>query len=341
MRGEKCLVPQVPPAPYHRQVHADLAALHVDRDHVGIAAAPFHGLLVQHAGQRRQLVAQGGGLLETHLLRRGEHPRLDIREHGLGLAAQELRGPVHVQGVVRGRDQPHARPGAAMDLIEQTGPRPVGEDRVLAGAQAENLLQDLYALAHRPYVGERAEILVGAVRGPAVVGDAGEGVAADLQVGIGLVVAEQDVVARRQRLDQVVFQQQGLGLGPRHGDLDARHPGQHMRDARAAHLLLEIRRHPLLQIPGLADVHHLAFGVDVPVHAGQVRKLRQEGLDVEDRRSLLRDGRRGCLLGRHGHVRLRRRLRRLGVVLLAAGHVPPFPQAPARASAWTALRALR
>jgi hypothetical protein len=45
--------------------------------------------------------------------------------------------------------------------------------------------------------------------------------AAELEVRVGLVVAEQDVVARRLRLDQVVLEQQRLGLGGDDGGLDA------------------------------------------------------------------------------------------------------------------------
>ena len=104
----------------------------------------------------------------------------------------------------RAHSRPHRslprRTGAAMDLVQQAGPRAVVEDGVLAGAQLEHALQDLHALAHRMRAGEGAEVLVPAVSRAPVVGHAREAVPAELQVGIGLVVAERDVVARRQRL---------------------------------------------------------------------------------------------------------------------------------------------
>jgi hypothetical protein len=46
---------------------------------------------------------------------------------------------------------------AALDLMQQTRPRAVAEHAVLAGAQAEHLLQDLDAFAHRQRVRKRAE----------------------------------------------------------------------------------------------------------------------------------------------------------------------------------------
>ena len=57
------------------------------------------------------------------------------------------------------------------------------------------------------------------------------------QVGIGLVVAEQDVVARCLALDEVVLEQQRLAFRARGGDFDRRNLRQHHLDARARGLL--------------------------------------------------------------------------------------------------------
>jgi hypothetical protein len=46
--------------------------------------------------------------------------------------------------------------------------------------------------------------------------------AGDLQVRVALVVAEQDVESRVQRLDEVVLEQQRLGLGAHHRGLQPR-----------------------------------------------------------------------------------------------------------------------
>ena len=84
------------------------------------------------------------------------------------------------------------------------------EHRVLAGAQAEHALQELDALAHRIGVRERTEVPVATVLRAAVEAEARVLVAGDHEVGIRLVVAEQDVVARREALDEVVLEQQRL-----------------------------------------------------------------------------------------------------------------------------------
>jgi hypothetical protein len=41
-----------------------------------------------------------------------------------------------------------------VDLVQQAGPRAVGEDRVFAGAQQEYLLQDLHRFLDRPALGK-------------------------------------------------------------------------------------------------------------------------------------------------------------------------------------------
>jgi hypothetical protein len=115
--------------------------------------------------------------------------------------------------------------------MQQTGPGAVCEHRVLAGAQAEHLLQDLDALPHRQGVGEGAEYPVALVRCTAEEAQPRVFMAGQQQVGIGLVVPEQDVVLGRQALDQVVFQQQGFRLGAGHRGLDVADARHHVADA--------------------------------------------------------------------------------------------------------------
>ena len=65
------------------------------------------------------------------------------------------------------------------------------------------------------------------------------------QVGVGLVIAKQNVVARAQCFNQIVFENQRLGLGACDRDLDTDHARHHMTDTRARGCLLKIRGHPL------------------------------------------------------------------------------------------------
>ncbi len=292
VRREVGAVAQVAAAAHHRQVDAGAPAGHAHRQDVDIAvagrqAALVHRLLVQHARQRADAVAPFGRLLVVQRLGAGRHLPLQLVDHLLRLAEQKGFSIAHVQRVIGLRHQADAGPGAAADLVQQTGPRAVGEDRVLAGAQAEHLLDQVDRLLHRPGARVGAEVAVPAVDAAAVVGDAreasrlrrGEALAAagDLQVGVALVVAEQDVELGVQRLDQVVLEQQRLGLGAHHGRFQPRDARHHMADARAAVVLVEVAGHALLQVARLADVQHLVARVEVAVHAGQAGQRRHLG----------------------------------------------------------------
>ena len=78
--------------------------------------------------------------------------------------------------------------------------------------------------------------------------------AGDLQVRIGLVVAKQDVVARLTGLDEIALEQQRLGFRAGDGGLERSDLPDHVRDPRTGEILLEIRRHPLLEVARLADI---------------------------------------------------------------------------------------
>ena len=134
-------VAQVPPAAHHGQIHTRLAALHFHGQDVHIPVRHVvHRLLVQDIGQRRHLVAQFCGLLKLQAFGVRHHARLQGLQHLLRIALQKALGVAHVLRIVRRADVAHARPGAALDLVEQTGTRAVAEDRVFASAQAKNFL---------------------------------------------------------------------------------------------------------------------------------------------------------------------------------------------------------
>ncbi|MMZ69397.1 hypothetical protein D1872_322350 [compost metagenome] len=68
-------------------------------------------------------------------------------------------------------------------------------------------------MVDRPGRGEGAEVVARNGVGAAMLPHLGRAVVApDHQLGEGLVVAQQDVEARLQLLDEVGFEQQGLGL---------------------------------------------------------------------------------------------------------------------------------
>ena len=246
---------------------------------------------MQHIRQSRHLVAQLCGLFKLQLLRVGHHARLEAAHHVLRLAAQKALGIGHVLRIVGWLNVPHAGAGAALDLVQQAGPCAVGEYRVLAGAQAEHLLHQQNRFLHRPRARVRAEVAVlffhrtAVVRNPRKLswlrGAGGHrGIcrrqvpghrrrSGHLQVGVALVVPEQNVVLRVQRLDEVVFQQERLGLGAHYGGLHTGNLADHVADTGAAMVLLEVAADPLFQADGFAHIQHLPLGIEIPVDAGQ------------------------------------------------------------------------
>ncbi len=169
-----------------------------------------------------------------------------------------------------------------MNLVQQARARAVVVDVVGAGAQAENFLQELHAFAHRAGVRERAEIMVARIEAAAVKREPRKFVAGQRQVRIGFIVPEKNVVARRQRLDQVVLEQQRLGLGARHRGFDRMHLAQHQSDARRdARLLVKIRRDALLEVTGFADIERVAVRAQHAIHAGHVRQVGDDFVRIE------------------------------------------------------------
>ena len=289
-------VAQMPPATHHGQIDAGTPPLHTHGEDVDVLVlGRFNGLLVQHPRQRLHLVAQLRRLLELQLLGMREHARLQPLKQLLGLAAQQGLGALHIHRIGFGRHHAHAGGRTALDLEQQARPRAVGKHRVLAGAQAKHLLQQLDGFLHRPPVGVGAEVAVALVDGTAVVRHARKALprcralaierchASDSEEGVALVVAEQDVVLRVLRLDEVVLQQQRLGLGAHHGGLQARDFADHVADARPPVVLAEIAAHALFQVACLAYVEQQAGGVEIAVNARQLRQgghLRQQFFGV-------------------------------------------------------------
>ena len=102
----------------------------------------------------------------------------------------------------------------------------------------------------------------------------------DLDVGIGLVVAQADVEARPVALDQLVFEDQRLQLGVGDDPLQVGDLGHQAPGAGFA-IGLEVRPDAVAQHDRLADVDHLAVDGAVDVDAGPLRQgvelLRQLG----------------------------------------------------------------
>ena len=115
--------------------------------------------------------------------------------------------------------------------------------------------------------------------------------AANDDFGEGLVVAQQDIKSWLQLLDEIDFQQQGVGLRAGRGELHR--PGQidHQSDALGMKPALGVLDDSLLQRPRLADVERLAVLAEHPIDAGRIGQpphlVPDQGRAGEGRSSLI------------------------------------------------------
>ena len=145
----------------------------------------------------------------AHLLAEAALDRAAAAGEEIARLADELR-------IVVERDLAGAGRRAALDLVEQAGPGPVGVKTVRAGAQEERPLQRVKRAEHRAGAGERAEIVAGHAARAAMLDQPRRGMTGrDQDIGEALVVAQRHVVAGLQLLDEIGLEQQRLGVRSR------------------------------------------------------------------------------------------------------------------------------
>ncbi len=240
----------------------------------------FHGPL-----DGAKLVPADGCLLVAQRGRVGGHLALQVGRDRLLPAVQEVHDLADRLAVLGLRDGLDARPLAAVDVVEQAGPLedplPL-RDVEVAGAEREDLAQQLQRLVHAGCRCVRAEVATPVALEGARAHDAGEVLAQrDLHERIALVVPQPDVEARSVLLDEVRLEQ--VRLRHRVGDdvLDVGDLGHHpaypsiLRSART-----EVRTHPAAEHIGLADVQHAPVGV---LHEVDTRTCREAAQDRAQR----------------------------------------------------------
>ena len=209
-------------------------------------------------------------------------------------AGQEVLRLLDQPGVVVERDLAGAGTGAALDLVEQAGPGAVLVIAVGAGAQEEGALERVHGAEHRAGAGERPVIVAGnRARAPVLDEPRRRVSRADQDIGKALVVAQQDVVAGLELLDEVGLEQQRLGLGLGGDEHHRAGLGDHPGDAGRLALGRRVGGDALLDRARLADVEHLALGADHPVDAWAHRRMAPEVADrFRAARQIQRLGRR-------------------------------------------------
>src|SRR5690606_39270540 len=247
---------------------------------------------------RRHQVTQAGGLLEIQALGGAFHRAAQLVGQLVAAPLEQQGGAADALGILARRHQSHAGRAAAADLVLQARPGPVAEHAVLATAQLEQLVHQVERVADRADARIRTEVPAGYRAWPAMDRDPRPGFVGEQDVGIALVVAQQHVVARLERLDQLVLEDQGLGFGAGDRHLHPHGLRQHRHDPRRLRGRIEVAGDAVLQRARLADVQDLVVGADHPVHAGRGTEAARERLSVEWRR--------------RGHVHPADRWRRFG-----------------------------
>src|SRR6267378_8079453 len=100
-------------------------------------------------------------------------------------------------------DRQHARSEAALDLIFDTRPRAIAENRIGAGAQWKDFADDVDGLAQTVGRSKRPEVVSAVFDDAARHRDARPRMVRDFRAQVRFVVLEPDVVARLVLLDQV------------------------------------------------------------------------------------------------------------------------------------------
>ena len=252
--------------------HTGLSALDMQRDDIGLGHPPrVDALGLLHLGQGADAVAQGGGALELQRPAGFFHLAGQILLQAGGPALQKALGVTNQGGVIGLRDPPHARRAAAPDLVKKARPCAAFEHGIRAVAQLERLLQLVERAIHRRGTGKGAVIGALLPVRAAVLADLRKGMLeAQHDLGKGLVVAQQHIVARLELLDEVLLQKQRLGFRPGGEEHHRGGLGDHPRNPGAVASGLGVGRHPLAQAARLADVENRAPGIE---HAIDTRRV--------------------------------------------------------------------
>ena len=233
----------------------------VPADDVGVRhRARRDELLLPEQLNGAQTVAVFRRALKAQLLGCSLHLLLQLLTQALVLALKQEDGLLQPRVIVRLLHAGPAPPIAAVHLIIQAGPllADIAWEFLGAARQAERRTQGVDDLLCAPSAAVGAEIARAVVRDARGQRDDGIGLAqVDAQVGIALVVLEQDVVFRHIVLDERALQHKRLELRRRRDRLemvDLRDHTPGLRRVRRG--ILKILRDPIFQFFGLSDIDH-------------------------------------------------------------------------------------
>ncbi len=278
---EEVLAAQHPAAPHANQVHTGTARIDERGNHVHIACATVHALLVLNAPQQRNLITQLGRALEIQRHRGLFHRGVQLIAQCIAAPFEKHHRVTHVFGVHIRLDKTDARPLAAFDLILQTRAVAVLEKAVFALAYLKGLLQQAQAFTNGTGAGIRPEIATLGLLCTAMNAQPRVGTVGQEHIRIGLIITQQDVVRRPPLFDEGLFQQQRFGfvVGDRGFDLgDARNQCAGLGCVPG---LAKVAGKTLLEVLGLADVQQRGVGIEHAINARATATGREKCTWIE------------------------------------------------------------
>jgi hypothetical protein len=138
----------------------------------------------------------------------------------------------------------------------------------VAGADGVEVTYHRHGGVRHPHVGIRTEAYRAIVGRAALDTDAGEGFVADDDLGIGLVVLEQDIVAWLVLLDEGVLEDESFGLGAYDYILYTTNLAHQEAGLRAGDIPLEVAADTPTEVLRLSHVDDVPFLPDVLVATG-------------------------------------------------------------------------
>ena len=249
----------------------------VEAHHVGIGEAPRHHLLALaqklHGGDA---VPELGGPLEAQLLCRPLHLHSEVIADLLIFPLQKADGLVDVLPVAA---LVHLRPAVAVALahaVVEAGPLLTDVPGKLFPAlgQAQGGQNGLNDTLSGPPAAVGAEVSCSVLCGPVCQGEFGVFLLhGEANIGIALVVFEQDVVPGLVAFNERALQHQGLKLAVSDDDVEVVDLAYHGPGLLGVGSQIgKVLAHPVFQGLGLAYIDDLVFGVLHDVDAGLQRQ---------------------------------------------------------------------
>jgi hypothetical protein len=244
----------------------------MDAEHVGFeCAVEFDFLAFERLRQARNPVAQLRGALVVQRVGRNRH-LVAQRLHQFGrIAAQDRQRTLDVRPIRLLVHQTDTRGVAAADLVFEARAGAIAKLRVLAVAQRDVRTEEPERPAQGARIGVGSEVERAVAADAAGRHDARECLArVDADRQERLVVAQPQVVARLQFLDEVVLEEQRFLLAARDQELDVGDVAvdEERREPIVVAPRLEVTPHPRPQRTRFSDVEQCARAAAEEIHAG-------------------------------------------------------------------------